>query len=719
MNVHMILLLHVPDWYEVTEELYTAKYRGEGQRMGDGRWEGGLEPESQSLVQSQAAGMATAVVKKGWFQKRGQPPFTDFKTRFFVLHGSDVRYWKSQDDHDAQAAPQGSFSCVDLEIAKDLELSHKHGFHFVLHTRDPTAVNNIKTIECACSTETERAEWLAAFEAATLQMSTKEGGSPKSPCSEDHRNHHAEMELSLVDFQFVVLSELRTFVYQQANLALNGLHAPTQPPTNARTHTHTRTQIHTYTHTVAYKDKFAQKHPRAKKQTLSHTHADTGCGDHMFATLALLKWILMRLDDKVLQLRVDCITRNQTSGDESLAHEMPALLQGAVWKQARQDAHEPIEEEETAVSGQGALHLEPPSLRGMGTNVTLVCDMVQCVGNSHDSSPIVTSVDGGGRQVLEIPELDLVHVSGLRFGGGDDGEGRIGEKAEAQARSNAHEGVSRGDDGCDGKAYWKLVASVQGLTDKYASNNNSLHALEQQLLVCCNSLRAKHDVPEVQMLPSDPSSTVRSTVMQEMFDLWDAYGEFLRFPAMMIIVLAVSHNSVLGWMHVQYRHRIAYEELLSLSAANVICLLCMSRLYFWTSLGPERQRWYLQLFMSSYVVCLCLGVFISSLPGRTSTMASLNATLFCMCSFFLFKGCLLKAVFNFPPCFSWHFWKIALPWLEVERGSNLLHLLYLVFIYFLSIYLSTTCARRQMRKFLNPIWTDLGLLRCVRAAVVT
>ena len=204
----MILPLHVPDWYEVTEELYTAKYRGEGQRMGDGRWEGGLEPESQSLVQSQAAAMATAGVKKGWFQKRGQPPFTDFKTRFFVLQGSDVRYWVSQDDYNAQAAPQGSFSCVDLEIAKDLEHSHKHGFHFVLHTRDPTAVNKIKTIECACSTETERAEWLAAFGAATLQMPTKEEGSPKSPCSEDHRNHHAEMELGLADFQFIVLSEL-------------------------------------------------------------------------------------------------------------------------------------------------------------------------------------------------------------------------------------------------------------------------------------------------------------------------------------------------------------------------------------------------------------------------------------------------------------------------------------------------------------------------------
>ena len=165
----------------------------------------------------------------------------------------------------------GSFSCVDLEIAKDLELSHKHGFHFVLHTRDPTAVNNIKTIECACSTETERAEWLAAFEAATLQMSTKEGGSPKSPCSEDHRNHHAEMELSLVDFQFVVLSELRTFVYQQANLALNGLHAPTQPPTNARTHTHTHTQIHAHTPWRTKTNSRRSTHARKSKLSLTHT----------------------------------------------------------------------------------------------------------------------------------------------------------------------------------------------------------------------------------------------------------------------------------------------------------------------------------------------------------------------------------------------------------------------------------------------------------------
>ena len=76
---------------------------------------------------------AGAVTKKGWFQKRGQPPFTDFKTRFFVLQGSDVRYYASEDDYEEQAAPKGSFSCVGLRIVKGSVTAHsaQHGFHFV------------------------------------------------------------------------------------------------------------------------------------------------------------------------------------------------------------------------------------------------------------------------------------------------------------------------------------------------------------------------------------------------------------------------------------------------------------------------------------------------------------------------------------------------------------------------------------------------------------
>ena len=117
-------------------------------------------------------GVTAAVTKKGWFQKRGQPPFTDFKTRFFVLQGSDVRYYASEDDYDEHAAPKGSFSCIGLEIGKVSEHSQKHGYHFVLYADDPTAVNKKKEIECACSTERQRAEWLAAFEAASHAVPT-------------------------------------------------------------------------------------------------------------------------------------------------------------------------------------------------------------------------------------------------------------------------------------------------------------------------------------------------------------------------------------------------------------------------------------------------------------------------------------------------------------------------------------------------------------------
>ena len=120
------------------------------------------------VSESQPPG-AGAVTKKGWFQKRGQPPFTDFKTRFFVLQGTDVRYYASEDDYEEQAAPKGSFSCVGLQIGTGSVTAHsaQHGFHFVLYVHDTAASNQKKEIECACSTELERAEWLAALEEAS------------------------------------------------------------------------------------------------------------------------------------------------------------------------------------------------------------------------------------------------------------------------------------------------------------------------------------------------------------------------------------------------------------------------------------------------------------------------------------------------------------------------------------------------------------------------
>ena len=144
-----------PMMHQETAE--TSKQRGDQDRHG------GLRP----------TGVTAAVTKKGWFQKRGQPPFTDFKTRFFVLQGSDVRYYASEDDYDEHAAPKGSFSCIGLEIGKVPEHSQKHGYHFVLYADDPTAGNKKKEIECACSTDRQRAEWLAAFEAASHAVPTE------------------------------------------------------------------------------------------------------------------------------------------------------------------------------------------------------------------------------------------------------------------------------------------------------------------------------------------------------------------------------------------------------------------------------------------------------------------------------------------------------------------------------------------------------------------
>ena len=125
---------------------------------------------ARDLVQ----GASKTQQKKGWFKTRWkfkQPPFPDFKMRFFVLQGTEVRYFASEDDYEEHAEPKGHFSCIGLEVAKDSGHS-RDGFRFIVYANDPDKVGGKKKeIECACSTEAERAEWVAAFEmAATISV---------------------------------------------------------------------------------------------------------------------------------------------------------------------------------------------------------------------------------------------------------------------------------------------------------------------------------------------------------------------------------------------------------------------------------------------------------------------------------------------------------------------------------------------------------------------
>jgi hypothetical protein len=171
-------------------------------------------------------------------------------------------------------------------------------------------------------------------------------------------------------------------------------------------------------------------------------------------------------------------------------------------------------------------------------------------------------------------------------------------------------------------------------------------------------------------------------------EIWDTVG-LVRYVAMTVTSLAFCHNFVLCIMHVLYRDAINYLEFFVLQFCNIICLLCVLRLYYWDNLTVKEKRRYLQMIMLGCGVCVVMDFVVNALPGRSSEMALFDATLFCVCSFLCLRGTLLKAIFIFSPCFSWHFWKRALPWLMEERSCNLFHLLYAISIYCISIYLST------------------------------
>ena len=183
------------------------------------------------------------------------------------------------------------------------------------------------------------------------------------------------------------------------------------------------------------------------------------------------------------------------------------------------------------------------------------------------------------------------------------------------------------------------------------------------------------------------SASLGPELAQGICDIWEAVP-LARFVAMGVTSLAFVHNFVLCLMHMLYRDRMDYYEFSVLQLCNAICLWCTWRLFYWGDLCSEKQRWHLIMIMAGYVVCLVMDCIVNALPGRASEMALFDATLFCVCSFLCLRGTKYKAVFNFSPCFSWHFWKRTLPWLGEERGQNLGHLLYVLVLYCLCLYLS-------------------------------
>ena len=100
------------------------------------------------------------ILHQGYMKKRGHVN-TEYKTRFFVLAGNGIAsYYESQADFDAKKEPKGSFSCAGLEVVPDAG-STTDGYQFTLYADQATADH--KPFECACSSEDERSEWVAAF----------------------------------------------------------------------------------------------------------------------------------------------------------------------------------------------------------------------------------------------------------------------------------------------------------------------------------------------------------------------------------------------------------------------------------------------------------------------------------------------------------------------------------------------------------------------------
>ena len=123
-----------------------------------------VHPEAEgtgiSSMDREDSRLFSEILHQGYMKKRGHIN-TEYKTRFFVLAGNGMAsYYESQADFDAKKEPKGTFSCAGLEVVPDAG-STADGYHFTLYADQDGA--NHKPFECACSSEDERSEWVAAF----------------------------------------------------------------------------------------------------------------------------------------------------------------------------------------------------------------------------------------------------------------------------------------------------------------------------------------------------------------------------------------------------------------------------------------------------------------------------------------------------------------------------------------------------------------------------
>ena len=166
-----------------------------------------------------------------------------------------------------------------------------------------------------------------------------------------------------------------------------------------------------------------------------------------------MKWLLMRLDDKAFELRVDCVTASEAAKEaEDTA--------------ASREPHTTGEHPVTSFSRRG---------RGVADRGLEQDEAAESVAMRHDNA-VSRSVE-------------VVNVSAHRFGACE------GQDVELQGHSVCQtlRWRRKRAQGCAERAcsesYRELDSHMSGLLGHVASNHDRLCAIERQLAACCISWR--------------------------------------------------------------------------------------------------------------------------------------------------------------------------------------------------------------------------------------
>eukprot|EP00802_Teleaulax_amphioxeia_P025755 Tamp_26670.p1 GENE.Tamp_26670~~Tamp_26670.p1 ORF type:complete len:116 (+),score=14.40 Tamp_26670:272-619(+) len=99
----------------------------------------------------------------------------------------------------------------------------------------------------------------------------------------------------------------------------------------------------------------------------------------------------------------------------------------------------------------------------------------------------------------------------------------------------------------------------------------------------------------------------------------------VRGGTVLVTFAAFTHNAVLSVMHVLWRQRINWLEFCILQACNMLALGVLWQLCMWHKM-PKARRYFSSLILSSgYLFAMFANVAVNATPGRSSSMALLDA----------------------------------------------------------------------------------------------